>query len=141
MLEKDVELAFIKRVKKLGGITEKFTSPAKRSVPDRLVTLPGGHIIFIELKAPGKIPSEKQALDHHKRWVLGADIRVIDCLEQVKVFPDEKLFETYVVYRCGTYFGTAYSVDNAWKLIDEVGWGTCEVVSPTGYDVDEFIPF
>ena len=41
MLEKDIEAAFVKRVKSLGGTAEKFTSPNRRSVPDRLVTLPG----------------------------------------------------------------------------------------------------
>ena len=53
-LEKDVEKAFVKRVKDLGGTAEKFTSPQKRSVPDRLVTLPGGRIIFAEIKGTGR---------------------------------------------------------------------------------------
>lgn len=46
VLEKTIEAALVKRVKALGGMAEKFTSPAKRSVPDRLVTLPGGKIIL-----------------------------------------------------------------------------------------------
>ena len=60
MLEKDIEAAFVKRVKSLGGTAEKFTSPNRRSVPDRLVTLPGGVVVFVELKAPGKKPTEAQ---------------------------------------------------------------------------------
>jgi hypothetical protein len=87
MLEDEIERALIKRVKELGGSCEKFTSRGRRSVPDRLVTLPGGIIIFVEVKAPGKIPSEKQANDHKKRKLLGCDVRVIDSLEMVNVFP------------------------------------------------------
>ena len=89
MLERDLERMFVRRVKKLGGTAEKFTSPSKRSVPDRLVTLPGGRIIFVELKAPKKRPTVKQLADHIRRRSLGCDVRLIDSIEQVEVFPDE----------------------------------------------------
>ena len=88
MLEKTIETALVKHVKALGGMAEKFTSPSKRSVPDRLVTLPGGQIIFVELKAPGKKPTPKQELDHQRRRDLGCDVRVISTLEEVDVFPN-----------------------------------------------------
>lgn len=39
MLEKKVEEHLCKRVKEAGGIAYKFTSPQRRSVPDRLVLL------------------------------------------------------------------------------------------------------
>lgn len=43
MLEKKIEERLRTRVEKvLGGIAFKFTSPNRRSVPDRLVLLPGG---------------------------------------------------------------------------------------------------
>lgn len=54
MLEKTIEAAFVKRVKELGGIAEKFVSPNKRSVPDRIVMFPGGKLLFVELKAPAR---------------------------------------------------------------------------------------
>ena len=60
MLEKAVEAALVRRVKVLGGLCEKFVSPGRRSVPDRLVTLPGGRIIFVEIKAPGGKPTPQQ---------------------------------------------------------------------------------
>ena len=88
MLEEDVENALVRRVKKLGGTAEKFTSPGRRSVPDRLVTLPGGSIVFVELKAPGKKPTEKQARDHERRRKMGCDVRVIDSVEAARAFPD-----------------------------------------------------
>ena len=88
MLEKQIEKALVQTVKALGGLAEKFTSPNKRSVPDRLITLPGGRIIFVEVKAPGKKPTLKQDLDHQKRRALGCDVRVIDSMEQARCFPD-----------------------------------------------------
>lgn len=39
MLEKKVEEHLCKKVKEFGGIAYKFTSPQRRSVPDRLVLL------------------------------------------------------------------------------------------------------
>ena len=88
MLEKTIEAALVKRVKALGGMAEKFTSPNKRSVPDRIVTLPGGVIIFVELKAPGKLPKPLQARDHAARRALGCDVRVIDSIEGCNAFPE-----------------------------------------------------
>lgn len=86
ILEKDVEAALVKRVKALGGTAEKFTSPARRSVPDRLVTLPNGKIVFVETKAPGKKVTLKQTLDHERRRALGCDVRVIDTVEAANAF-------------------------------------------------------
>jgi hypothetical protein len=88
MLEIDIEKAFVKRVKALGGMAEKFTSPAKRSVPDRLVTLPENRIIFVELKREGGKPTELQLRDHAIRRALGCDVRVINTLEEVNAFPE-----------------------------------------------------
>ena len=86
MLERDIERALVRRVTALGGTCEKFTSPGRRSVPDRLITMPGGRIIFVELKSPGKKPTEQQGRDHTKRRALGCDVRVIDTMEGANAF-------------------------------------------------------
>lgn len=86
MLEKHIEAALVRRVKKLGGLCEKFTSPSARSVPDRIVTMPGGVIIFVELKATGKKPTELQERDHARRRALGCDVRVINTKEGADAF-------------------------------------------------------
>ncbi len=86
ILEKHIEAALVARVKALGGTAEKFTSPARRSVPDRLVTLPGGKIIFVEVKNVGKKPTLAQEADHARRSALGCDVRVIDSLEAANAF-------------------------------------------------------
>lgn len=86
MLEKTIEQALVRRVLKLGGLCEKFVSPGRRSVPDRIVTLPGGRVVFVELKAPGKKPTPLQELDHARRRALGCDVRVIDTIGGANAF-------------------------------------------------------
>lgn len=53
MLEKQIEAYFVKRVKEIGGMAYKFTSPAHRGVADRVVCLPDGSTWFVELKTEG----------------------------------------------------------------------------------------
>ena len=89
MLEKHIEQALVRKVKSLGGICEKYTSPARRSVPDRLVSMPGGDIIFVEVKRPGGKVTEAQKRDHLKRRALGFKVIVVDSYEDVEIFPEE----------------------------------------------------
>lgn len=55
MLEKEIEKEVCDYArKKYGAMAYKFTSPARRNVPDRIIIFPSGRIIFIEFKATGK---------------------------------------------------------------------------------------
>lgn len=60
-----------------GFLYYKFTSPGRRGVPDR-VLLGNGHVIFIELKAPGEKPRELQRVVIRKMRAQSTDVRVID---------------------------------------------------------------
>ena len=51
-LEKDIERKLVDMVRKHGGKCPKWVSPGWSGVPDRLVLLPGGRIIFVEMKRP-----------------------------------------------------------------------------------------
>jgi Holliday junction resolvase len=86
VLEKEIEKALVKRVKELGGLCEKFTSPGRRSVPDRIVTLPGGRIVFVECKAPGKKPTELQLRDHERRRNLGCEVIIVNNMDDALAF-------------------------------------------------------
>ncbi len=86
MLERDIEKALVKRVESLGGLCEKFTSPNRRGVPDRIVTLPGGKIIFVEVKSCGKKPTKIQLRDHERRRSLGCEVFVLDSVDAVNCF-------------------------------------------------------
>ena len=67
----------------LGFGAEKFSSPAKRSVPDYLFTAGIFHF-FIEFKAPGKEATDAQSDDHDKRRDRGELVFVCDDIEAGK---------------------------------------------------------
>jgi len=81
--EKQIEQYLVKQVKKLGGRAYKFVSPGNSGVPDRLVCLPGGRIIFVELKAPGKKPTPLQLAKHRELHRLGFTVLVLDSEELI----------------------------------------------------------
>lgn len=54
MRESTLERRLVREVKAIGGLALKWTSPGNRGVPDRLVILPNGQTIYVEMKAPGK---------------------------------------------------------------------------------------
>lgn len=83
MLERDIEAYLVKRCKEIGALADKFTSPQRRSVPDRLITF-NGRVLFVELKATGKKPTEAQVRDHERRRAAGAEVVWLDSLEQVE---------------------------------------------------------
>lgn len=83
MRESEVEKHLVKRVKERGGHAFKFTSPGRKGVPDRLCALPGGCVIFTEVKRPGEQPREDQAREHQRLRDLGMKVLVVDTKAQV----------------------------------------------------------
>lgn len=83
MLEKRIEVAFVKATQHRGGLCLKFTSPSMAGVPDRLVLLPDGHIGFVEMKAPGKHPRLLQIQRINQLTQLGFQVFVCDQLNQI----------------------------------------------------------
>lgn len=83
ILEKDIEKRLKREIKKLGGVSEKFKSPMKRSVPDQLCMLPTTLIWFVECKAPGKKATTLQLEDHERRRALGFNVDVVDTYEAI----------------------------------------------------------
>ena len=58
--ESEIEARLKSRVEKLGGMFLKFTSPGNDGVPDRIVIVPGGICVFVELKTRNGKLSEVQ---------------------------------------------------------------------------------
>jgi hypothetical protein len=81
--ERDIEQYLVAEVKRIGGLAYKFTSPGRRSVPDRLVLLTGGRAVFIECKAPGRTATDAQAREHERLWKLGFSVAIVDSREAV----------------------------------------------------------
>ena len=78
MRERQIEQNLAKAVKAAGGIAPKFTSPGFAGMPDRLVLMPGGHIGFVEVKAPGGKPRPLQLSRHRLLRRLGFQVYVLD---------------------------------------------------------------
>jgi hypothetical protein len=91
--ESVIEEKFVKLCKRLGDLCFKFTSPARRAVPDRLRLRPipphhralvGEYVQFVELKATGIPPTESQAREHARLRELGYRVEVIDNLSDAE---------------------------------------------------------
>ena len=59
MRESALERKVVKWCSEHGVLTYKFVSPNNRGVPDRIIIC-NGHILFLELKQPGKKPTKLQ---------------------------------------------------------------------------------
>lgn len=89
MREKCIEQKLVKDIKVMGGIAPKFTSPGFDGMPDRIVLLPGGHMAFVEVKAPGKSPRSIQLARHKLLRRLGFKVYVLDNEKQIGELLDE----------------------------------------------------
>ena len=78
--ERDIEAKAVKWAKDKGWLTYKFVSPSQRGVPDR-VFIRAGIIIWIEFKAPGKVPTPLQAQTIKKMQAHGCQVYVCDNVE------------------------------------------------------------
>ena len=81
--EKNIEMYLRDRIKKVGGVAFKFISPGNDGVPDRLLCLPTGQVIFVELKAPGKTTRPLQDLQISRLRNLNFKMFIIDSKEKV----------------------------------------------------------
>ena len=89
MREKQIEQKLVKATKNMGGIAPKFVSPSFDGMPDRIVLLPGGHIGFVEVKAPGEKPRPLQLSRHWLLRRLGFKVYVLDDEQQIGGLLDE----------------------------------------------------
>lgn len=79
--EKAIEKKLNEAVKKLGGWSIKLLPFQFNGLPDRLLLIPGGHVIFVEVKSEKKKPEPLQLWVHKKLRNLGFKVYVIDTFE------------------------------------------------------------
>lgn len=89
MNEKYIERKLTEAVKRMGGLAPKFVSPGLDGVPDRIVLLPMGRIIFVELKAPNQKLRPLQIRRKKQLERLGFKVYCIDRPEQIGELLDE----------------------------------------------------
>lgn len=77
MRESVVEAALLRECRLRGFLCLKLT-PSTPGVPDRLVVLPGGVSVFVEVKAPGCSPRAAQRHWHAVLADMGHRVCVVD---------------------------------------------------------------
>lgn len=80
--EKTLEHYLCEKVKELGGFCLKLTGVV--GIPDRLVVLPNGKTIFVELKREGEKPRAIQDFIMKRLMSLNHSVLVIDSREDIR---------------------------------------------------------
>lgn len=82
--ERDIERYLVGVVVAHGGEVRKVQWIGRSGAPDRFVMLPTfPSSTWVELKAPGKVPTAVQLREHERMRKMGQRVLVIDSLEQV----------------------------------------------------------
>lgn len=90
MREKDIEKILVNGVKDVGGRAYKWVSPGNNGVPDRIVILPEGRIVFVELKTESGTLSSLQRVQIKRLRELGQTVEIVKGVRGVI-----RLFEEY----------------------------------------------
>lgn len=89
MRESKIEKSLKNKIQNMGGIALKFISPGMAGIPDRIVLIPNGKVVFVELKAPGKTMRPLQLKRKSQLEYLGFKVYLIDSLQGVDSFVRE----------------------------------------------------
>ena len=90
LLERDVEGYLRRKVKQLGGRCDKFIPDSNNGMPDRIVMLPGGILVWAETKRCETEDARKlQQMQHRKLRKLGQRVEVIHTKAAVDELLDE----------------------------------------------------
>ncbi len=87
-LEKEIEGKVCDYAKGKGFLCYKFTSPARRSVPDRIFITPEGKVFFIEFKRLGAVSTAAQEVEQQKIRNQGITVYVVDRVAEGRAFVD-----------------------------------------------------
>lgn len=77
-MEKTIEARLRREIRAAGGLALKLVCPGFTGMPDRLILLPGGRVIFAETKDSGKTPRPRQRRVHDLLRALGFPVYVPD---------------------------------------------------------------
>ena len=83
MREREIEQKLRREVEKRNGRCFKFLSSVS-GVPDRILLLPGGLVIFVELKKEGEKPRKLQEVQMRKIRELGFRVRVVNSEQEIQ---------------------------------------------------------
>jgi len=84
MKESKIERKLVNEIKKRGGLALKFTPAGQRGYADRVLLLPGGRSVFVELKAKDEKMKKLQAKRAAELEALGFRVyRNVDSYEKI----------------------------------------------------------
>ena len=89
--EKTLERSLVENIRQRSGICLKLQGNMYAGMPDRLILLPEGRAIFVELKSEGIKPRKLQLVRHEELRALGFIVFVIDTQEKLTQFLDEQI--------------------------------------------------
>lgn len=76
--EKSIERYLVEQAKQNGLLCLKYSNPNMVGYPDRLLVLPGGGVVWVELKSKGRKPTKIQQIRMSELTGMGHWIEVID---------------------------------------------------------------
>lgn len=95
--EREVEAHLRTRVEQAGGRCEKFIPDYDSGMPDRVVMLPGGVLVWVETKKPeGGRLTKLQKFQHRRLRALGQRVEVVWTKEQADALVDELIAQSRV---------------------------------------------
>jgi hypothetical protein len=84
LAEKDVEKYLVGQVLAAGGVAEKIVMAGTRGYFDRVVALPGGRVVFVEVKKPkGSHVAAHQRARHQFYRALGCEVVLVKSFADV----------------------------------------------------------
>ena len=87
MFERQLEEKLNKKIRELGGLPLKFTSPGHVGVPDRIILMPNGRIYFVEMKRHrGKKVLDMQKYTFEKFEEMGFKVYILDSMREIEKF-------------------------------------------------------
>ena len=89
MRERDIEQRLRAELGKKGAWAIKLTAPGNDGLPDRIVILPGGRIIFVELKADRGELTKLQIWQQQRLRSLGCEVRTLRGMTEALQFVEE----------------------------------------------------
>lgn len=84
MLEREIEKKLVDGIRRLGGRAYKWVSPGSNGVPDRIIVMPGGRILFVELKTSTGVVSKLQKMQIRMLSQMGCEVRVVFGMDGVQ---------------------------------------------------------
>lgn len=76
--EKSIERYLVEQAKQNGLLCLKYSNPNMVGYPDRLLVLPGGGVVWVELKSKGRKPTKIQQIRMSELTGMGHLVEVID---------------------------------------------------------------